>query len=47
MIWYNSRRIMERCKLNMIKEMDIPYAVLSEEGQLLWGNDKFLQVIVN
>lgn len=33
--------------MNMIKEMDIPYAVLSEEGQLLWGNDKFLQVIVN
>lgn len=27
--------------------MDIPYAVLSEEGQLLWGNDKFLRVIVN
>lgn len=34
-------------QMNMIKEMDIPYAVLSEEGQLLWGNDKFLQVIVN
>ena len=34
-------------QMSMIKEMDIPYAVLSEEGQLLWGNDKFLQVIVN
>lgn len=32
---------------NLIKEMDIPYGVLSEEGQLLWGNDKFLDVIVN
>ena len=32
---------------NMLKELDVPYAVLSEEGQLLWGNDKFLQVIVN
>ena len=36
-----------KIQMNMIKEMDIPYAVLSEEGQLLWGNDKFLQVIVN
>ena len=36
-----------KMQMNMIKEMDIPYAVLSEEGQLLWGNDKFLRVIVN
>lgn len=36
-----------KMQMNMIKEMDIPYAVLSEEGQLLWGNDKFLQVIAN
>lgn len=36
-----------KMQMNMIKEMDISYAVLSEEGQLLWGNDKFLQVIVN
>lgn len=36
-----------KMQMNMIKEMDIPYAVLSEEGQLLWGNDKFLKVIVN
>lgn len=36
-----------KMQMNMIKEMDIPYAVLSEECQLLWGNDKFLQVIVN
>lgn len=36
-----------KMQMNMIKEMDIPYAVLSEEGQLLWGNNKFLQVIVN
>lgn len=36
-----------KMQMNMIKEMDVPYAVLSEEGQLLWGNDKFLQVIVN
>ncbi len=31
----------------MIKEMDVPYGVLSAEGQLLWGNDRFLEVIVN
>lgn len=36
-----------KMQMSMIKEMDIPYAVLSEEGQLLWGNNKFLQVIVN
>lgn len=36
-----------KMQMNMIKEMDIPYAVLSEEGQLLWENDKFLRVIVN
>lgn len=34
-------------QMSMIKEMDIPFGVLSEEGQLLWGNDKFLEVIVN
>lgn len=34
-------------QMSMLKEMDVPYAVLSEEGQLLWGNDKFLKVIVN
>lgn len=32
---------------SLIKEMDIPYGILSEEGQLLWGNDKFLDIIVN
>lgn len=36
-----------RLQNNLIKEMDIPYAVLNEEGQLLWGNDKFLEIIVN
>lgn len=36
-----------RMQMSMIKELDIPYAVLSEEGQLLWGNDKFLDVIIN
>ncbi len=31
----------------LIWELDIPYGILSEEGQLLWGNNQFLEVIVN
>ncbi|MCD7826624.1 MAG: DHH family phosphoesterase [Clostridiaceae bacterium] len=34
-------------QMTLFKEMGIPYAVLSEDGQLLWGNDKFLDIIVN
>ncbi|MBR1741491.1 MAG: DHH family phosphoesterase [Lachnospiraceae bacterium] len=30
---------------SLIRDMEIPYAVLNEEGQLLWGNDKFLEVV--
>ena len=29
----------------LIQNMEIPYAVLNDEGQLLWGNDRFLKVI--
>lgn len=29
----------------LLQDMEIPYAVLNEEGQLLWGNKKFLEVI--
>jgi len=58
LIYFGSRRRIRRDLINfasnygqmqvsMIKEMDIPYCVLSETGQLLWGNDKFLEVIVN
>lgn len=32
---------------NIIKELDVGYAVLSEAGQLLWGNDRFLEIIGN
>ena len=57
-IYFGSRRKIRRDLINfasnygqmqvsIIKEMDIPYCVLNEEGQLLWGNDKFLEVIVN
>lgn len=31
----------------LLKELGVPFGVLSEEGQLLWGNDKFLEVIQN
>lgn len=57
-IYFGSRRRLRRdlvnfasnygqMQVNMIKGMDIPYCVLNETGQLLWGNDKFLEVIVN
>lgn len=36
-----------RLQNSLIKDMDIPYGVLNEEGQLLWGNDRFLKIIVN
>lgn len=29
----------------LIKEMALPYAVLDEEGHLLWGNDEFVSII--
>lgn len=34
-------------QVSLLKELDVPYCILSEEGQLLWGNDRFLEVIVN
>lgn len=34
-------------QMRLLKELDVPYCVLSEEGQLLWGNDRFLEVVVN
>lgn len=34
-------------QLTVMKELDLAYAVLNEEGQLLWGNDHFLNVIGN
>lgn len=29
---------------NLLKEMEIPYALLSQEGRLIWTNEKFLEV---
>jgi c-di-AMP phosphodiesterase-like protein len=36
-----------RLQMKMMQEMSLPFAVLSVEGHLLWGNDEFLQIIVN
>lgn len=30
-----------------MKELTVPFAILSEEGHLLWGNDEFVRVAVN
>lgn len=34
-------------EMTMMKEMSIPFAVLSVEGHLLWGNDDFVREAVN
>lgn len=34
-------------QMKVMKELTVPFAILSEEGQLLWGNDSFVQVAVN
>lgn len=58
MIWASGRRKLQKdlvqfaqsyssLQMKMMQEMAIPFAVLSVEGQLLWGNDDFLSVAVN
>ncbi|MCH5268700.1 MAG: DHH family phosphoesterase [Lachnospiraceae bacterium] len=34
-------------QMKTLKELTVPFAILSEEGQLLWGNDEFVRVVVN
>lgn len=34
-------------QMKVMTELTVPFAILSEEGQLLWGNDAFIQVAVN
>lgn len=57
-IWLSGRRKLQRdlvqfaqsygrLQMKMMQEMAIPFAVLSVEGHLLWGNDDFLSVVVN
>ena len=58
MIWFSGRKKLQRdliqfaqsygrLQMKMMQEMAIPFAVLNVDGHLLWGNDDFLQVIVN
>lgn len=35
----------EQVQKKMLKELIIPYAVLSKEGHMIWGNDEFYDVI--
>ncbi len=34
-------------QMQVMAELSVPFAILSEEGQLLWGNESFVQVAVN
>ena len=34
-------------QMRMMKTLTVPFAILSEDGHMLWGNDKFVSVIVN
>ncbi len=34
-------------QMNVLKDLTIPFAILSEDGHLLWGNDRFVEVVVN
>lgn len=34
-------------QMQVMTELSVPFAILSEEGQLLWGNEAFVQVAVN
>lgn len=58
LIWTSGRRKLQKdliqfaqnyasLQMKVMQEMAIPFAVLSVEGHLLWGNDDFLSVAVN
>lgn len=34
-------------QMRMMKTLIVPFAILSEDGHMLWGNDEFVSVIVN
>lgn len=34
-------------QMQIVENLTVPYAILSEEGHLLWGNEEFVKVIVN
>lgn len=31
----------------LLKELSLPYGILDTDGKLLWGNDQFMEIIVN
>ncbi len=34
-------------QMEIVGNLSVPYAILNEEGHLLWGNEEFIKVIVN
>ncbi len=34
-------------QMQIVENLTVPYAILSEEGHLLWGNEEFVKIIVN
>ena len=36
-----------KMQMSMMKSLTVPFAILSEDGHMLWGNDEFVSVIVN
>lgn len=57
-LWMSGRKKLQRdlvqyaqnyasLQMKLMQEMSIPFAVLSVEGHLLWGNNDFIQVAVN
>lgn len=34
-------------QMEIVGNLTVPYAILSEEGHLLWGNEEFVKIIVN
>lgn len=37
----------DEMQMRMMKTLTVPFAILSEDGHMLWGNDEFVSVIVN
>lgn len=37
----------DRIQNKLLKELTLPYALLDADGHMLWGNDEFLDIIIN
>lgn len=57
-VYLISRRCMQReliefavnyggLQMKILESLEVPYAILSETGNFLWGNDEFVKIIVN